>query len=426
VMAACCRRLKRGMARASFCHSRARFPTMLLLVALLPALVISGAARGAIGGAVSGAARSDTPRDAGSETGGEAGVAGVGEGGVGEFAPVVAGYQMVFPQDHAAHSRFRIEWWYFTGFLELEDGEQRSFQITFFRYRPAAGAWAQNPSSFTPHQIIMAHAAMGDPQRRRFAHWQRTGRVGLGLAGASDQRLDVFVQDWSLAASGQGQDRGQGWRSVIELDGQRWELQFGVPEAVVRQGDGGLSSKGTSAQQASYYYSYPTMPVSGALIVDGRRQAVSGRAWMDHEWSSEPLDPDARGWDWVGLRLEDGGALMVYRFRDATGGQRLIGGSWVDPQGAVHTLTADNLSMEPAGGVWHSPQTGAAYPMRWDIVAPPGRLRIEALFANQEMVTELGPRYWEGAVRVSGDVGGEGFLEMTGYAARGGTPMSGR
>ena len=330
---------------------------------------------------------------------------------------------MAFPRDHAAHSGFRIEWWYFTGFLQLEKGGLRSFQITFFRYRPAAGAWSENPSSFTPAQIIMAHAAMGDPQRRQFEHWQRTGRVGLGLADASDEQLEVFVQDWSLVA---GQGANQGWHSVIELDEQRWELDFELPAAVVRHGDDGLSSKGASAEQASYYYSYPTMRVSGALIAAGERQSVSGRAWMDHEWSSEPLDPDARGWDWVGLRLDDGGALMVYRFRDASGGQRRIGGSWVDPQGQVHALTADNLSMTATGDVWRSEQTGAVYPMGWDIVAPAGRLRVQAMFPSQEMVTALGPRYWEGAVRVSGDVGGEGFLEMTGYATTGGTPMSGQ
>lgn len=388
----CVERIMRVLKRASFCHSRARFPTMLLLSGWLLA---SGLL------ALPSAALSE-------------------QRGVEQFAPVVPGYQMVFPRDHAAHTPFRIEWWYFTGFLELEDGGRRSFQITFFRYRPAAGEWSENPSSFTPRQIIMAHAAMGNPDTGQFDHWQQTGRVGLGLAGASETRLDVFVQDWSLSES------ADGWRSVIELDGQRWALDFGVPGQAVRHGDDGVSSKGESAEQASYYYSYPSMRVSGELMLDGSRHAVSGRAWMDHEWSSEPLDPDARGWDWLGLRLDDGGALMVYRFRAADGSQRLIGGSWVDPQGDVHVLTADKLSMEPGTEVWQSPQTGATYPMRWEIVAPPGRLLVQAMFPNQEMVTELGPRYWEGAVRVSGAVGGEGFLEMTGYAATGGTPMSGQ
>jgi len=382
----CLAMIGRGLGRASFCHSRARFPTIWLWSGLLLSAVSLPVLA--------------EPQQAA------------------EFAPVVPGYQMVFPRDHAAHSQFRIEWWYFTGFLQLQDGGTRSFQITFFRYRPAAGAWSENPSSFTPRQIIMAHAAMGDPDKHQFSHWQRTGRVGLGLAAASDARLDVSVQDWTLA------EQAQGWRSVIELDGQRWELDFRVPETAVRHGDAGVSSKGGTADQASYYYSYPTMSVSGSLLLDGQRHAVSGRAWMDHEWSSEPLDPDARGWDWVGLRLEDGSALMVYRFRAAGGGQRLIGGSWVDPRGGLHALTAETLSMTPTGEVWQSPQTGATYPMRWDIVAPPGRLQVQVLFPNQEMVTELGPRYWEGAVKVSGAVGGEGFLEMTGYATDGGTPMS--
>jgi len=265
----------------------------------------------------------------------------------------------------------------------------------------------------------MAHAALGDPDARQFQHWQRTGRVGLGLAHADSEQLDVKVQDWSLRAD------GGSWRSVIELDGQRWELDFAIPGLPARHGDGGLSAKGDDAEQASYYYSYPTMAVSGALIVDGLRAAVKGRAWMDHEWSSAPLDADARGWDWVGLRLDDGGALMVYRFRNKTGGQRYIGGSWVSPEGVVQALTADSVTMTPGPEYWRSSETGAEYPQSWSIVAPPGRLQVEPLFPQQEMVTRIGPRYWEGAVRVSGDVSGEGFLEMTGYAARGGTPASG-
>ena len=46
---------------------------------------------------------------------------------------------------------------------------------------------------------------------------------------------------------------------------------------------------------------------------------VTGEAWLDREWSSTYLDPQAVGWDWSGLNLDDGGALMAFQVRDAKG-----------------------------------------------------------------------------------------------------------
>jgi len=377
--------LGRRVSAALFCHSRGGFPTVLLL--LLAMLSDALAAE--------------------------------------PFAAVEPGYEMVFPADHGAHPQFRTEWWYFTGFLQLDSDPSpvglRSFQITFFRYRPPPGAWSENPSGFVPTQMIMAHAAMGVPATGQFEHWHRLGRVGMGLAHADSTRLDVAIQDWSLIAD------GAGWRSVIVLDGQRWELHFALPEGrPVLHGDNGVSAKGAVAGQASYYYSYPLLGVAGELSGEGDAGgSVQGRAWMDHEWSSEALDPDARGWDWLGLRLDDGSALMLYRFRNLDGGQRFIGGSWIAADGRVRPLSANDVVMTPLKMSWHSPRTGADYPLAWRVEVPGAALRVEALFPQQEMVPPVGPRYWEGAVRVSGDLGGEGFLEMTGYAATGGTPTSG-
>jgi predicted secreted hydrolase len=59
--------------------------------------------------------------------------------------------------------------------------------------------------------------------------------------------------------------------------------------------------------------------VSGSLSLNGRTEAVSGHAWLDHEWSSELLPDGAQGWDWVGINLADGGGLMAFRLRDGRG-----------------------------------------------------------------------------------------------------------
>ena len=38
-----------------------------------------------------------------------------------------------FPVDHGAHQNFQTEWWYFTGNLKSEQGDDFGYQLTFFR-----------------------------------------------------------------------------------------------------------------------------------------------------------------------------------------------------------------------------------------------------------------------------------------------------
>jgi predicted secreted hydrolase len=73
----------------------------------------------------------------------------------------------------------------------------------------------------------------------------------------------------------------------------------------------GFSRKGPLPEQASHYYSRPQLRVSGS--VDGK--PVKGVAWFDHEWSTTVLDPSAAGWDWTGINLDDGSALVAFRIR---------------------------------------------------------------------------------------------------------------
>jgi predicted secreted hydrolase len=59
---------------------------------------------------------------------------------------------------------------------------------------------------------------------------------------------------------------------------------------------------------------------------------VSGKAWLDHEWSEEILHPDALGWDWIGMNLLDGSALTAFRLRDKDGNALWDGGSFRSPK----------------------------------------------------------------------------------------------
>jgi predicted secreted hydrolase len=45
------------------------------------------------------------------------------------------------------------------------------------------------------------------------------------------------------------------------------------------------------------------------------------------------MDAEARGWDWMGVNLEDGGALMAFRMRDAAGNARWAAATLRSPDG---------------------------------------------------------------------------------------------
>lgn len=132
------------------------------------------------------------------------------------FAAVRPGVPLRFPADHGAHPDFRTEWWYVTGWLDTPQGP-RGFQITFFRSRPELAG--DNPSAFTPRQIIFAHAALADRAHGRLRHATRIARAGFGLAGARVGDMDVKVDDWRLwrTADGRLQARVAGDGFALDL-----------------------------------------------------------------------------------------------------------------------------------------------------------------------------------------------------------------
>jgi predicted secreted hydrolase len=150
-----------------------------------------------------------------------------------------------------------------------------------------------------------------------------------------------------------------------------------------------------------------------------REQRVTGLAWLDHEWSSQYMEKDAVGWDWIGINLDDGGALMAFRMRDRRGSTLWAGGSWRRADGRLRVLAPEEVRFTP-GREWRSPQTGARYPVAWHVRAGGLDLAIEPLFDDQEHDTRAstGAIYWEGAARalIQGKVVGRGYLELTGYA----------
>jgi predicted secreted hydrolase len=299
-----------------------------------------------------------------------------------EYPAVQPNSRLQFPRDHGAHPEFRIEWWYVTGWLDGPLG----FQVTFFRARPEEAS--DNPSAFNPRQVLFAHAALCDPKRGRLVHDQRAARAGFSLAHAELDRTAVWIDDWRLELHGN--------RYEARIAARDFAFQFDfLAEQLVLQGDQGFSRKGHRPHEASYYYSRPHLKVSGKL--NGR--SVAGTAWLDHEWSSAYMAPEASGWDWCGINLSDGGSLMAFQMRGKDGGVH-----FASPNSRFQVLRR-----------WKSPRTGVEYPVEMAV----NDLVLKPLMDDQELDSRAssGTIYWEGAVTAyrNDTAVGRGYLELTGY-----------
>ncbi|KPK04473.1 MAG: hydrolase, partial [Betaproteobacteria bacterium SG8_39] len=180
----------------------------------------------------------------------------------------------------------------------------------------------------------------------------------------------------------------------------------------------GVSRKGPRPREASYYYSRPQLEVSGTLERGRAAKPVHGRAWLDHEWSSAYLPPEAAGWDWIGINLDDGGALMAFVMRAKGGGVHYAGGTLAQADGTRRGFAPGEGRFEPLRR-WRSPRTGVDYPVALRVVTAEQTWTLEPLMDDQELDSRpsTGTIYWEGAVRVSRDGRevGSGYLELTGY-----------
>jgi predicted secreted hydrolase len=329
--------------------------------------------------------------------------------GQADFPRVQQGVALKFPRDHGSHPQFRNEWWYITGWLKAGEREF-GMQITFFRNRP--GVAEESPSRFAARQLLFAHAALSIPESGRLLSDQRAARAGFGLAEAAEGETDVAIEDWSLKAV------GAGYAAEVSARDFRYSLRFAARQLPLLQGEHGFSRKGPGAAQASFYYSLPHLAVEGRVFLQGREFEVSGEAWLDHEWSSEPLAGEASGWDWVGINLADGGALMAFRIRGKDGGALWAGGALRNAEGRTRSLRPNEVRFIPIKR-WRSSRSGAEYPVSLRVEAGGVALEIDPLMDDQELDARAstGTIYWEGAVRArQGDkTAGRGYLELTGY-----------
>lgn len=342
------------------------------------------------------------------------------------FAQARAPYAFSFPRDHYAHDAYRTEWWYFTGHLRARDGRRYGYELTFFRFglEPHARRLARGQSEWRAAQLYPAHFALTDESGKRFISYQTLAREALGAGAASEDRLRVRANGWSLdgAPSREGKIA---MHLRASRPGYALDLEVLPQKRPAIHGSGGVSRKGPCASCASHYYSFTDARARGHLTFAGSPVGVSGSTWMDHEFGSSELLPSQSGWDWFALQLYDGREAMLYRLRQRDGSVTpQSSGSLVERNGNVRRFSFAQCEYRELAA-WHSPHTGATYPSQWLMRVPGIRneLRVVPALSDQELVDPLGQlTYWEGSAAVfdakTGVRTGDAYVELTGYVSK--------
>lgn len=307
--------------------------------------------------------------------------------------------QFSFPADHGAHPDYRIEWWYLTANLEGPDGTSYGLQWTLFRSALAPG----EKDGWESPQVWFAHAAVTTPKSHLSA--ERFARGGIGQAGVRAEPFEAWIDDWRMW--GETMDALRVTATGTEF---AYDMALEARGPLVFHGKGGYSVKSAEGQ-ASYYYSQPFFDISGTLTLPRGDVPVTGSAWLDREWSSQPLAANQKGWDWFSLSFETGEKLMAFQLRQ-TDGTVFNSGTWIGPEGATEALKDGEIDAQP---LHETAVAGRKVPTRWRLKVPRRELDVTVRAMNPEAWMDTSVPYWEGPVRVEGSHRGRGYLEMTGY-----------
>lgn len=322
------------------------------------------------------------------------------------FAAVVPGRMLMFPVDHGPHPDYRIEWWYVTANLMDSTGAAYGAQWTLFRQAMAPGAQQEG---WANQQIWMGHAAVTRADAHRYS--ETFARGGVGQAGVGLKPFRAWIDSWEM----RGLD-GMSDTTIAPLELKAsgpdfsYALRLDADRPLVLQGDAGYSKK-SERGQASYYFSQPYFKAAGILTIDDKSVQVTGQAWMDREWSSQPLASDQTGWDWLSLHLESAEKLMLFRLRQADG-QNYFSGNWIGTDGTSVQIAPANIIMTPTAS---TAIENRKVPTGWSIAIPSRGLKIETKPLNAKSWMATSFPYWEGPISFRGSHSGVGYLEMTGY-----------
>jgi predicted secreted hydrolase len=337
------------------------------------------------------------------------------------------------PQDLGPHPAVRAERWDLTGRVRDGAGRRYGLRLTLVRLGlRAPGEDGVRASKLAADALLLGRVALvpedGEPLRA-----ERASRTAAGLAGATADPPEVWLEDWRLRlAWGDGAGDGGAGRLTAAAEGTRLELALTPEKPVVTPAANlltGAGAAGPDTGPAFRWLAEPRLGLSGRLLRRGTETRVSGSAWLDHIWGAA----GGAGAGLAGtrgplalnrflLQLDDGSELLCIHLRRRAGGGTPVPTCLViASDGDTRVLRRRALTLAPKDATWRSSDGAADYPVAWRLEAPglDLSLDIRALQPAQELV--LGERLWSGAVAVDGEhagrsVAGGGRMDLSGYA----------
>ncbi|MDN2667129.1 carotenoid 1,2-hydratase [Vibrio sp. 14N.309.X.WAT.E.F5] len=327
-----------------------------------------------------------------------------------QFTSVVKGVEITFPADHQAHPSFRHEWWYLTANLIDENGNALGVQWTQFRFAaaPQESGNGTKKTTWQSQQIYMAHSAV-TTEDKHYAD-EKWSRDQAELAGVSASPFRVYLDDWQWNSSSDDL-----FPATLNANSDQfgYSLSLTSNAPYQKQGEQGYSTKSGDGKVASYYYSQPFIDVSGEVTIDGITHQVSGKGWIDREWSSQFLLDSQQGWDWFALRLSDETSLVVFQLRNSTSGKASYAHARLMKQdGSGLAIKQQDINLT---AINQTEIDSRNYPTEWQISIPNQQIELTVSALNPKAKMPLSVPYWEGPIVIEGTHSGTGYMELTGY-----------
>lgn len=301
-------------------------------------------------------------------------------------------YPIEFPRDEGAHyantpydTKHLIEWWYFNGKLETDEGRTFSFaNAMLYKKHQKDGRTVLSPEiNFHITDIDNAKHYGFAPKYDKEDYLLSTEKLNIQFG--SRFKLDKTIVNNDVIYRMKISEHDHGQKMGLDLTLKQ------ISEPALIHGVGMIP---ISLTTNSYYYAIPKFAVTGTITVEGKTYHITkwpGDAWLERQWGDFDVPPAA--WEWYSVRLDNGmNASIIIAIDRAS--HRPFGG-------LAHTFFPNGETIEydysqfivERKEYWHDPRTNLDYPIEVNIFIPGVDLDImnKALLPDQEKIG-----YWEG------------------------------
>ncbi len=320
---------------------------------------------------------------------------------------------IIFPKDESAHNNI-VEWWYFNGNMEDENGKQYSYMNCLFKTNPQK---INLPfvKKIPFKDYYFSHHLVSDIKNKKFESFINPLIL---ISKDSFSKENLFINYMTLPAINYINF------CIEEIDTFKYRVKTNSFDLILTSAkkpllanESGFLNSGTDYE--NYYYSLTDLKTEGTINLDGSQIKVKGKSWMDHQWADTPYERKIK-WNWFSIQLDNDTQIMCYEF--ALKNKKIYLANLINKNSQCKYT--QEVTINPLDKVWTSEKTGAEYPLSWNIQIPSWKvnLNIKPMVENHEMIFSI-INYWEGPIDISGtinnmDINGKGFMELVGYPTK--------